>query len=417
MTAPIPNLSGTGFVPVEVIKAQLRPPRHRVISDEGFRLFFPLAALHAALWPFLWVALQDYALLGATEIAPTVWHMHEMLFGAFGAALIGFLTTAWPEWTDTAPLRGRALWGLAGLWCGARIIGLFGADALTPLAALCDLGWIGALVVYGLRLSLRQRTDTLLAFLAWLSAFAAFEAVTRAQMTLGDSFAATEAVKTAGLVFLGLLGLALSRITVPVTNLVLDPSGTTSPYRPHPGRLNLASGLVALVIAARIAGVSEAVTGWLLIAAGAAFLDRLAEGFIGRAALRAEIVALMLPPALAGAGLIWLGAVGLGADLSTAGGWHLALMGGLGLAVLAVMSISGLFHTGHSLPLPGAVRVALTLLLASVALRLAPEAELLDPFLAHAAASILWAAGFAVWLWHYLPLLANPETLGDHDGG
>ena len=416
MTPPIPNLSGTGFVPVEVIKAQMRPPRHRVISDEGFRLFFPLAAFHAALWPFLWVALQDYALLGATKIAPTVWHMHEMLFGAFGAALIGFLTTAWPEWTDTAPLRGRALWGLAGLWGGARIIGLLGLDALTPFAALCDLGWIAALVVYGLRLSWRARTDTLLAFLAWLSAFAAFEAVTRAQMTLGDSFAATEAVKTAGLVFLGLLGLALSRITVPVSNLVLDPSGATSPYRPHPGRLNLASGLVALVIAARIAGASEAVTGWLMIAAGAAFLDRLAEGFIGRAALRAEIVALMLPSALAGAGLIWLGAVGLGADLSTAGGWHLALMGGLGLAVLAVMSISGLFHTGHSLPLPGAVRGTLTLLLASVVLRLAPETDLLDPFHAHLAASVIWAAGFAVWLWRYLPLLADPETLGDHDG-
>lgn len=51
------------------------------------------------------------------------------------------------------------------------------------------------------------------------------------------------------LVYLGLLGLVLARITVPVTNLVLDPSEETSPYRPHPGRRNLAPGLVALAVA------------------------------------------------------------------------------------------------------------------------------------------------------------------------
>lgn len=53
----------------------------------------------------------------------------------------------------------------------------------------------------------------------------------------------------------------------------------------------------------------------------------MAEGFIGRAALRAEILALTLPAGLAGAGLIWLGAARIGAPLTEAGGWHLALMG------------------------------------------------------------------------------------------
>lgn len=416
MSAPVPNLSGTGFVPPEVIKAQLRPPRHRVLSDEGFRLFFPLAALHAALWPFLWVAVQDHVLIGSNEIAPSVWHMHEMIFGAFGAALMGFLTTAWPEWTDTPPLRGRWLWGLAGIWGLARIVGLLGLDPLTPLAMICDLAWIAALWMYGLRLSLQTRSDTLWAFLIWLAAFGGVGAMIRMQMILGDSFAAGEAAKTAGLVFLGVLGLALSRITVPVSNLVLDPSGETSPFRPHPGRLNLATGLVALVIGVRLCGASDAVTGWIFIAAGAAFLDRVAEGFVGREMLRTEILILMAPSAFAGAGLIWLGAAGLGAPLTTAGGWHVALMGGLGFAVLAVMSISGLFHTGHKLPLPRAVSGAMVLLLASLLLRIAPEVDLMEVFFAHVSASVFWAAGFALWLWYFLPIFADPDTLGDHDG-
>lgn len=392
------------------------PPWHRVISDEGFRLFFPLAAIHAALWPFLWIAVQGYGLIGATGIAPSVWHMHEMVVGAFGAALIGFLTTAFPEWTDTPPLKGRALWGLAGLWGVARVIGLVGWDALAPLAGLADLGWIAALIAYALRISWQRRTDRLLVFAGWLAAFWIAVAVTRWQMIAGDSYLAGEAAKTTGLIFLGFLGLALARITPPVTNLVLDPSEETSPYRPHPGRMNLAPGLVALVIMARAFGLSDAVTGWLLIAAGAGFIDRIAESFIGPEALRAEIVALALTSALSGAGLIWLGAVGLGAPLPPAGGWHLALMGGLGVAVLAVQSIAGLFHSGRTLPVSAAVRLALAALLGATALRLLPELGLADPILAHVAALILWAAGFGIWLWRYWPMLSDPATLGQHEG-
>lgn len=414
MTAPQPPIRPATHIakPAMPRLAMLRA----TLGDEGFRLFFPLAAAHAALWPFLWIAVQGYGLAGATVIAPSVWHMHEMIIGAFGASLIGFLTTAFPEWTDTARPKGRVLWGLAGLWGVARLIGLIGIDALTPLAALADLAWIGALVAYGLVISWRRRTDRLLAFSAWLAGLWVAEAAIRWQMIVGDSWLAGEATKTAGLIFLGLLGLALARITPPVTNLVLDPSEETSPYRPHPGRLNLAPGLVALVVAARVAHLSDPVTGWLMIAAGAAFIDRVAEGFVGPEALRAEIIALALTPALAGAGLIWLGAAGLGADLAPAGGWHLALMGGLGAGVMAVQSIAGLFHTGRSLPVSAAVKCALVLLIAATALRIAPETGLADPGMAHLAASVVWAAGFGLWIWRYWPLISDPATLGLHEG-
>ena len=95
-----------------------RAPRGRlaVAADEGFRLFFPLAAAYAALFPLVWVLGFGLDLPFARTVPPSLWHAHEMLIGAFGAALIGFLTTAVPEWTDTAPLRGRSLWVLAGLW-------------------------------------------------------------------------------------------------------------------------------------------------------------------------------------------------------------------------------------------------------------------------------------------------------------
>lgn len=410
--SPVPNLRGIS--PLEAPRP--RPGLAAVLSDEGFRLFFPLAALHAAIWPFLWVAVQRYELIGAARIVPAVWHMQEMIFGTFGAALIGFLTTAIPEWTDTRPLRGRALWLLAGMWGVARLVGLIGWDAIALVAAAADLGWILLLIGYAAKISWEKRTDRLLAFIGWLGAFALSGAIVRGWMIAGDSYQAMQAAKAAGLVLLGMLGIALARITVPVTNLVLDPSEETSPFRPHPGRLNLAPGLVAVVLAGQAAGFSDAVTGWLLIAAGAGFMDRVAEGFVGREALRAEIAGLWLPSALSGAGLIWLGAGLLGAPVAAAGGWHLALMGGLGLSVLAVMSIAGLFHSGHSLPLPPAARLAFAALLGSVGLRLAPELGMLDPFPAHLGASLVWAAAFGLWLRGYWPRLSDPESLGKHEG-
>src|SRR5690606_25837381 len=93
--------------------ATMTTPLHRVLSDEGFRIFFPLSALYAALWPLAWVALWGFDLPFARNIPPGVWHANEMVFGAWGAALLGFLTTAAPEWTDTPRLRGGALWVLA----------------------------------------------------------------------------------------------------------------------------------------------------------------------------------------------------------------------------------------------------------------------------------------------------------------
>src|SRR5690606_9768884 len=89
------------------------PPLRAVLADEGFRLFFPLTALYAALWPFQWVLVFGLDLPFARTTAPGLWHAHEMIFGAFGAALLGFITTAIPEWTDTERLRGRPLYVLA----------------------------------------------------------------------------------------------------------------------------------------------------------------------------------------------------------------------------------------------------------------------------------------------------------------
>lgn len=392
------------------------PSLAAILTDEGLRLFFPLAALHGALWPLLWTVVYGLGMPADGAMPPSLWHASEMIFGTYGAALIGFITTAVPEWTDRPRPTGRMLFTLAGLWLAGRVAGLIGDDMLGILGALADGAWLLALVAFVARHWVARPHARLFAPLFWLGGLAAAGIAVRAAFILGDIDLAHEAIRIAGLVFLGLLGVVLARITVPVTNLVLDPGEATSPYRPHPGRINLAPGLVLVVVLAQMARVSPAVSGFLLIAAGAAFMDRVAEAFIGREAFRPAILALAASSLLSGAGLILAGAARLGAPFAETPALHLALMGGLGVGVLSVFAIAGLMHTGRRLPLPRMAVIALLLMVGAVLLRVLPDLGPLPapPGPPHALAATLWTAAFLVWLRGYWPYLS---TLKDTGGG
>ena len=394
-----------------VTGASARPGNWRrldTLTDEGFRLFFPLAAIYAGLWPLLWVLVLGFDLPLARTVPASLWHAHEMLTGALGAALIGFVTTAIPEWTDTEPPRGRQLLVLAGLWGVGRLVGFLGWDGAGVIGAAADLAWLALLIIYLLRVSRLRTTDRFLAFAFWLGLLLACIATTRFAFTTGAIELAGRSINLAGFAFLGLLGIALARITVPVTNLVLDPTEATSPFRPHPGRLNLASGIILIAIAGEVAGSSPAITGYLLLAAGAAFLDRVAESFIGRAALQSEILMLAGAAALAGIGLLLAGASRLGMPWSEVSGLHVAFMGGLGLGTYAVFCIAGLRHTGRSLGVPRLARFGAVCLLLSVLFRVAPEFGIVLPGPSHSLSSLAWGAAFMLWLVNYWPFLSNP---------
>ena len=69
------------------------------ILSWGFRPFFLLGAIYAALAIPVWLAMFAHGLPIPTAFAPRDWHVHEMLFGFVAAILGGFLLTAVPNWT------------------------------------------------------------------------------------------------------------------------------------------------------------------------------------------------------------------------------------------------------------------------------------------------------------------------------
>lgn len=101
----------------------------------GFRPFYLLAGLFAALSVGCWVA-QFAGWLGSHVYLPNpLWHAHEMIFGYAFAVIVGFLFTAGRNWTNRPTPTGAVLAAIATLWLAGRVL------ILTPwpmLAAAAD---------------------------------------------------------------------------------------------------------------------------------------------------------------------------------------------------------------------------------------------------------------------------------------
>lgn len=382
---------------------------------EGLRLFFPAAACHAVLMPLVWVALFSFSLPLARDVPMSQWHAHEMIFGTYGAALAGFLTSAVPEWTDTRPRQGRSLLLLLFLWLPGRIIGLLGFDALIVIAAATDLVFLGLLFWFVLKALIERGSTRHASFAVWVALFWLMELGIRVAWLTALTDLSGRLLQASLMIFLVFFSLAVARINVVVINLALDPSGETTPYRPHPGRQNLTAGLVGLYAIAALLAPNSTVPAYLALAAAAAFFDRLAEWFIGVAVLRAQVLALAGANLFAGAGFAMIGLAGLGAPFSSTTGLHILSVGSLGLAVLSVFIIAGLRHTGRSLDLPWQAHAALVLMTAAGVVRVVPELGFASvSFASHYSVSAgLWSSAFALWLLGFSPLLRYPLLHAD----
>lgn len=103
----------------------------------GFRPFFLLGSIYAALAVLVWLPVFYGELTVVSTFAPRDWHVHEMLFGYLPAVITGFLFTAIPNWTGRLPMRGMPLLALVVVWIAGRITVTFSAET----------GWLAAMLV------------------------------------------------------------------------------------------------------------------------------------------------------------------------------------------------------------------------------------------------------------------------------
>jgi len=114
----------------------------------GFRPFFLMAGLSAAVFLLIWGGFIRHGIFPDNYYSPVGWHAHEMLFGYALAVLSGFLLTAIRNWTGMDVASGNKLAILAVIWLLGRLVPF--ANGLLPaeLIAGIDLLFLPVLISY-----------------------------------------------------------------------------------------------------------------------------------------------------------------------------------------------------------------------------------------------------------------------------
>ena len=384
----------------------------------AFRPFFLATLASAALLMGVWLGyLRGLWPLPTVLGGPLAWHAHELLFGFGLAAVAGFVLTAVPEFTRTAPVSRPLFFWLLVLWLLARasfwLSGLLGPWP----AAICNVGLALALPLLLARRLFAEPSRRQWAFAAGLLSFAL-----TAIGFYSDLLQGLPPMRWlhAGIgVMLALVLIALSRISMRIVNDALearqagDPQDEPVIYRALPPRRNLAIFCIALYTLAEFLLPGARVGGWLALACAAALLNILNDWHVGRALFNRWALSLYLIYWLMALGYAALGASLLWQALPMSAGRHLLTIGGMGLSVFAVLNIAGRTHSGEELDPRAWVPLSAALLVAGALLRLAASLPGWPYLTLLAASGLAWLLAFGLAGYHLGTVFIRPRR----DGG
>lgn len=390
------------------------PKRSLALFSQGFRLFFPAAALWAAVAMALWLAMLSGVLYLPSVLDPIAWHAHALLFGYLGAVIAGFLLTAVPNWTGRPPVSGAPLVALFALWLAGRGAGLVSADLPLSGVVALELAFPLVLAAAMTREIVAARLWRNLPVIALLGLFALAQGLFYLDV-------AREGDPTHGLgLRLGLsaavmlIALIGGRILPAFTRNWLSKRGAKRlPAAPMQRFDRVALAGLALALALWSAGPDLAVTAVALLAAGGVHLIRLARWHGHHTGAEPLVWILHVGYAFVPLGALVQALAILWPDgLATPPAQHLWMAGAIGVMTLAVMTRATLGHTGHELH-AGAATLALYLgLIGSVAARVLAGvwAMAADPLLM--LSGLLWIGAFAGFAVIYGPLAIAPRSAG-----
>ncbi len=378
------------------------------IAAKGFRPFFLLAALFAALILPIWLLTIDGRLGLGGYLDPIYWHAHEMIFGFAVAVIAGFLLTAVGNWTKRETVIGLPLLALAALWALGRAV-LSGPQVLPGwLIAIVDLAFLPALLIAIARPLIATRNTRNLVMLAILAAM--FVANLLVHL---DVLGVLPGWRRRGCV----LGLEV------IVFVILVMAGRTFPMftRNATGRESIASsrwldrlsiGAMAVLIVLDLILPAHAITaGWAAVAGGLTLARTWRWG--ARHTWRTPLLWILH------VGYLWIpfGLVlrALAAFTSLVPpqvAMHALTVGAIGSLTLGMMARVALGHTGRVLAASRLVIVAFVLITLAAAIRV------LGPLVAGMTsyrstvflAGSVWTAAFVVFLLTYVPILMAPRV-------
>jgi uncharacterized protein involved in response to NO len=376
---------------VSPTEPQARPAPRFVLFALGFRPFYLLAGLYAALSVPLW-ALQ---FAGWLPGADPLWHAHEMLFGYAFAVIAGFLLTAVRVWSGRPTPTGWFLGSIAAIWVAARILALYSL----PLAAWVDLAFAVAVAIgigRPLIASGNRRNWFFIALMLVLGAASiAFTMYSRVGLYVGLD------------VVLFIMAVMGGRVIPAFTNSAIPDAGARRNRIVEYGALG--SLLLLLVFDLLELFVPAAI---VCLIAAPFHAVRLALWSPWATRARPILWILHLSYAWVVVHLVLRGLTGF--DLIASGfATHALTVGAIGGLTLGMMTRTSRGHTARPLKVGGAELAAYVLVHAAAFVRVFVPLVLPDAYVAWIIVSaVLWSVAFALFTAVYFPILSRPRLDG-----
>jgi len=370
----------------------------------GFRPFYLLAALFAALAVPAWVAELAGHGWPAGYLEGLIWHQHEMVFGFALAVITGFLLTAGRLWTGLPTPAGLPLALLAGHWIAARVLVVTGP------------GWLGALVDGAFPFVVATVLGRVIVasgnvrnyFVPLLLAALGLVNVCFHLSALGLIEAPASAATQGGLYLVVLLLIVMTGRVVP--------SFTASALPLAKLRRSAALDYAALALSALAFACALAeVDGWLGASPAfvAAALHAARQAGWAPLATRARPILwiLHLSHAWIAVGFVLLGLAALGLVINAAP-LHAFAVGALSGTIIGMITRTALGHTGRPLAAGRAEVAAYVLVHAAAVARVAAALVLTAYMPLVYLSATLWSAAFLTYFVAYAPRLASPRLDG-----
>lgn len=378
------------------------------VLSHGFRPFFFLAGLWAAVAMTLWIGMLTGALDLPTAFDPLSWHAHELVFGYVQAVIAGFLMTAVPNWTGRLPVTGWPLATLVLLWLGGRIGVAVSAHLPFPLMAALALAEPLALALLIGREIVAGRNRRNLPVLGILAVQLLAQALFLVEAGQGGAAYGGMGLHLGLAAVILMIALIGGRIVPSFTRNWLVQRGVAALPVP-PGRADLmVMGVTGVALAAFVLWPEGWATAILCVAAGVAQLWRMSRWQGLRTGAEPLLAVLHLAYLALALGFLTVAARAVG-WMDAGAALHLWLAGAVGLMTLAVMTRASLGHTGRALHAGPALTAIYGLIVVAVLARMA-WGILAGPQWLLDLAGGAWILGFGTFAVTYAPILLGPAA-------
>ncbi len=370
----------------------------------GFRPFFLLGSVYAALAILVWLPAFYGEITLNSAFAPRDWHVHEMLYGYLPAVITGFLFTAIPNWTGRLPLQGTPLLVLVIVWLAGRFAVTFSAGTGWLVAMLIDSSFLLLVAAAAAREILAGRN--------WRN----LNVVVLVLLLLAGNVAFHLEAHFHGAADTGIgVGIAVVVLLISLIGGRIIPSFTRNwLVRENPGRLPAPFGrfdiivvaIGALALMGWIVSPGSHLTGTTLAIAGVLHLVRLARWAGDRTWRERLLLILHIGYAFVPIGFLFNAASAFGLVAGSAG-VHAWMAGAAGIMTLAVMSRATLGHTGQQLTASATTQAIYAAIIVAALSRICAVLEPDHSELLLHVAAFAWAAAFFGFAISFGPLLAG----------